>query len=155
VPMAVTASSAFPGFFPPIDLTNTDVGAGRGEFGRQAFTDGGVFDNLGVRMFHCLEEPLRKEQRSLDGVLVSDVGKSIENQSNTGAGGVIRTAMRATEILMDRVWQLENDTFADPAGFVFARVTDVVGPDEDPTAMHPELQRQTAEIRTDLDRFSP
>ena len=50
VPMAVTASSAFPGFFPPLELTGADVGAGDGEFGRQTYTDGGVFDNLGIRM---------------------------------------------------------------------------------------------------------
>ena len=61
VPMAVTASSAFPGFFPPLELTGADVGAGDGEFGRQAYTDGGVFDNLGVRMFRLLERPLLAE----------------------------------------------------------------------------------------------
>src|SRR5262249_34306116 len=61
VPMAVTASSAFPGFFPPLELTGADVGASGGEFGRQAYTDGGVFDNLGVRLFRCLERPLLAE----------------------------------------------------------------------------------------------
>jgi hypothetical protein len=61
VPMAVTASSAFPGFFPPLELTGSDVGANVGEFGRQAYTDGGVFDNLGVRMFRCLERLLLAE----------------------------------------------------------------------------------------------
>src|SRR5206468_7755496 len=61
VPMAVTASSAFPGFFPPLELTGADVGANDGEFGRQAYTDGGVFDNLGVRMFGLLERPLLSE----------------------------------------------------------------------------------------------
>jgi predicted acylesterase/phospholipase RssA len=61
VPMAVTASSAFPGFFPPLELTGAEVGANVGEFGRQAYTDGGVFDNLGVRMFRCLERPLLAE----------------------------------------------------------------------------------------------
>ena len=40
------------------DLVANDVGANPGEFGRQAYTDGGVFDNLGVRMFRCLERPL-------------------------------------------------------------------------------------------------
>src|SRR5262249_20224216 len=55
---AVAASSAFPGFFPPLELTGADVGADVGVFGRQAYTDGGVFDNLGVRMFRCLERPL-------------------------------------------------------------------------------------------------
>ena len=29
-----------------------------GEFGQQAYTDGGVFDNLGVRMFRVLERPV-------------------------------------------------------------------------------------------------
>src|SRR5262249_56039495 len=57
VAMAVTASSAFPGFFPPLELSGAEVGAGAGEFGRQAYTDGGVFDNLGVRMFGSLARP--------------------------------------------------------------------------------------------------
>ena len=316
VAMAVAASSAFPGFFPPLELTGADVGASAGEFGRQAYTDGGVFDNLGVRMFRCLERPLladsplsrddfvdfqatiaalrhagmsgeesplrrlaevlvmashqqnfllpadaessaranvqpaadatraeslpqlsppsgdwngdteervlaglwnvmrhyqfqldplfvglkpvaadadallrasrlgsrvldandqlwlnrhlveatfrqatghacfRRLDSGLDGVLLSDVGKRIEVQGNRRAGGIIRTALRATDILMDRVWQLERERFQDTPGFVFAPITEVVDPAEDPTALHPEIQRQTAKIRTDLDRFS-
>lgn len=301
VSMAVAASSAFPGFFPPLELTGADVGAKAGEFDRQSFTDGGVFDNLGVRMFRCLERPLlvdnplsdddfldfpaavealkaagasseetplrrlaqvlvgsfaapdltrlpepeapsplaapacengkgdreaflmsslcqvirhyqfqldplfaaltpedadaeallrlsrrgarlldradqvwlnrhlvdaafvqatgrgcfRRLNTALDGVLVSDVGKQIQVLSNRPPGGLIRTSMRATDILMDRVWQLENETFRDAPGFVFAAVTDVVEPDEDATALHPEVQLQVARTRTDLDRFSP
>jgi predicted acylesterase/phospholipase RssA len=312
VAMAVAASSAFPGFFPPLELTGAAVGASAGEFGRQAYTDGGVFDNLGVRMFGCLERSLlaesplcrddfvdfqatveallaaskspdetplrrlaqvlvvasrqpdllllpagaaaapavragppagppqlpapsrgglgadenvilsglgnvlrhyqfrldplfaglkpadpaadallrasrldgqalgagdqfwlnrhlleaafrqatgracfRRLNSGLDGVLVSDVGKPIEVLSNRRAGGLIRPALRATDILMDRVWQLEMETFQDAPGFVFAPVTEVVEPAEDPTALHPEVQRQVARIRTDLDRFSP
>jgi predicted acylesterase/phospholipase RssA len=307
VAMAVTASSAFPGFFPPLELTGADVGASAGEFGRQAYTDGGVFDNLGVRMFHCLERsllaegPLRRDDfvdfpatveallaaskspdetplrrlaqilvmacrqpdslllpggaapngpaagppqlpaaarggitdneeviltglwyvlrhyqfrldphfaglapldpaaeallrashldgqtvaagdqlwlnrhlieaafrqatghpcfrrlnSGLDGVLVSDVGKPIEVQAHRRGQGLIRTALRATDILMDRVWQLEIETFQDVQGFVFAPITEVVALAEDPTTLHPEVQRQVASIRTDLDRFSP
>jgi predicted acylesterase/phospholipase RssA len=317
VPMAVTASSAFPGFFPPLELTGADVGASGGEFGRRAFTDGGVFDNLGVRLFGYLERPLlaetplsrddfldfqavvetlcgalrsseetplrrlgqimvaacsrpdllsltharssdgaglqqilgplqvgsqsyspssktevnngdgeqvllhilwdvlrqhqlhreplfaglkpgdpeaeallhtghlggramepcdqawlnrhlleaafrqatghpcfRRLNSALDGILVSDVGKKIEVQGNRRAGGLIRTALRATDIVMDRVWQLEIDTFQDTQGFVFAPITEVVESAEDPTALHPEIQRQAVNIRTDLDRFS-
>lgn len=153
VAMAVTASSAFPGFFPPLELTGADVGAKSGEFGKQAYTDGGVFDNLGVRMFRCLE-PMLAQEGKLDGVLVSDVGKRIAVQSG-GAGGLIRTALRATDILMDRVWQLENETFHGSPGFAFAPITEIVEPAEDPTAPHPEIQRQAANIRTDIDRFSP
>ncbi len=300
VPMAVTASSAFPGFFPPIQLSSVDVGASAGEFPSQTFTDGGVFDNLGVRLFRYLERswlteaplsehdfldieavetalaaagksseetPLRRlmevlaasgrqsnrlvithedssEPRpispassvedfrerflwslwdlirhyqlyheplfaslkledphaqmllntsqmdgnilevgdqvwlnrhlveaafrlatdrpcfrhlnsSLDGVLVSDVGKNFNVRSNASGGGMIQTAMRATDILMDRVWQLEKETFGQTPGFIFAPITAVVDPADDPTALPPEVQRQAANIRTDLDRFSP
>jgi len=317
VPMAVTASSAFPGFFPPVELTGADVGASAGEFGRQAYTDGGVFDNLGVRMFRCLERPLlaetplscddfldfqdvvatlrdvgksseetsfrrlgqimvaacsrpdllsltiverpggaglqptrgpgqvgsqtqlppsqpevdgngqeivlpilwdvlrnyqlqreplfaglkpvdpdaeallhasrsvgrvleagdqawlnrhlleaafrqatgrpcfRRLNSALDGILVSDVGKQFEVRTNDRAGGLIRTALRSTDIVMDRVWQLEIETFQDSPSFVFAPITEVVEPAEDSTALHPEIQRQAVNIRTDLDRFSP
>jgi len=154
VPMAVAASSAFPGFFPPMELTGADVGAPSGEFGRQAYTDGGVFDNLGVRMFRFLALSSSSDESPWDGVLVSDVGKPFEVRANLRAGGLIRTAMRASDILMDRVWQLENETFKDTSGFAFARITDLVDPEEDPTALHPEVQRQVASIRTDLDRFS-
>ncbi|HEX5269920.1 MAG TPA: hypothetical protein VFW33_05515, partial [Gemmataceae bacterium] len=97
----------------------------------------------------------RRLNSGLDGVLVSDVGKPIEIQNNRRAGGLIRTALRATDILMDRVWQLEIETFRDARGFLFAPITDVVDPSEDPTALHPEVQRQVARIRTDLDTFSP
>jgi predicted acylesterase/phospholipase RssA len=301
VAMAVTASSAYPGFFPPLELTGAEVGASAGEYGRQAYTDGGVFDNLGVRMFRCLERPqladtplcqedfidlreavevLRRAGQSgdgtplcrlwqvmmvpssrpeplllpgpakaqsapltvvdngngepeelvlsklwdvmrkyplyhdpvfagltpvdpsaeaflqasrtggrmmdiadrlwlnrhlleaafrqatgrpcfrrlnggLDGLLVSDVGKKIQAAGKRRTGGLIRTALRASDILMDRVWQLEKETFHHTRGFVFAPITDVVEPSEDATALHPEIQRQTANIRTDFDRFSP
>ena len=155
VPMAVAASSAFPGFFPPLDLTGTDVGSSEGEFGRQTFTDGGVFDNLGVRMFHYLEQSLTAENVELDGVLVSDVGKPIAVQSGQKRTlGLIRTSLRSSDILMDRVWQLETEKFKDAPGFIFARAVDVVELEEDPTALHPEIQRQVPNIRTDLDRYS-
>ena len=149
VAMAVTASSAFPGFFPPLELRGVDVGAVQGEFGRQAYTDGGVFDNLGVRMFRFLEDESGPKT-----TLVSDVGKRIEVQGQRRAGGLIRTALRATDILMDRVWQLESETFRGTPGFVFAPITDVLWPHEDPTALHPVIQRQLGNVRTDIDRFS-
>ena len=155
VSMAVAASSAFPGFFPPMLLTEKDVGATSGAFGRQSFTDGGVFDNLGVRMFRFLAKSGDAEPRNWDAVLVSDTGKPFEVQSSVEEAGVVRTAMRASDILMDRVWQLESETFRGSAGFLFARIMDVVDPKEDPTALHPEIQRQLPNIRTDLDRFSP
>lgn len=284
VPIAVTASSAFPGFFPPLELQAADVGADPGQFGRIAFTDGGVYDNLGVRMFRWMERswmarevpleesdlsdaaetqralhsasqgsddtPLRRLDQMLalvrkhrthdsqgsesvdqllnglwdvmnheslarepafaglslrdpdanlllneaqhengeieageqlwlnrqlvdaafqqatgqscfrspnpcfDAVLVSDAGKQFKIR-NARAGGMIATSMRATDIVMDRVWQLETDTFTGTPGFVFAPISSVIERSADPTAAHPEVQRMAAGIRTDLDRFSP
>ena len=97
----------------------------------------------------------RRLDSALDGILVSDVGKRFEVQGNHRAGGLIRTALRSTDIVMDRVWQLETETFQDSPSFVFAPITEVVEPAEDPTALHPEIQRQAVNIRTDFDRFSP
>src|SRR5262249_60278112 len=48
----------------------------------------------------------RRLNSALHGVLVSDVGKRIESQGARRAGGLVRTALRATDILMGRVWQL-------------------------------------------------
>jgi hypothetical protein len=90
-----------------------------------------------------------------DSVLVSDAGKRFKISPNTRATGLIATAMRATDIVMDRVWQLEIDTFAGTPGFVFAPINAVVEQAEDPTALHPEVQRMVVDIRTDMDRFSP
>jgi predicted acylesterase/phospholipase RssA len=286
VPMAVTASSAFPGFFPPLELRGEDVGADPGKFNRLFFTDGGVYDNLGVRMFRHLERyllareikvrrddfadadhvaraldaaaqsqedtPLRRlaqmmdlppstakltdqsgEERLngllqslwdvmnyvnlareptfarlsspdsdvdlaldaarkangsidpgeqmrvnrqlveaafqqttgepcfrtpnafFDSVLVSDAGRPFKVTGDARASGLVATSMRATDIVMNRVWQLETDVFSGAPGFVFAPISKIVEPEEDPTADHPEVQRMAAGIRTDLDRFSP
>lgn len=281
VPLAVTASSAFPGFFPPLQVSGDEVGAAGGQFNRQVFTDGGVFDNLGVRMFRNIErtwigreaqltlddmydtacvakalssanglhentplgrirkiyqeanggrqsgdehpeavvgtlseviagpalyrdpsfeavQPDDPEAASLlesarlsgkdlehhdrvwlnrqlletvlrqvtgrrclrpmtsmfDQVIVSDAGKHLQARTEVRASGLIGTAMRASDIGMDRVWQLEKETFGNQPGFLFMSLSDVVQPNDDPTALHPEIQRRLPEIRTDLDRFS-
>lgn len=281
VPLAVTASSAFPGFFPPLQVNGAEVGAAGGQFNRQVFTDGGVFDNLGVRMFRNIErtwigreaqltlddmydagcvakalgsanglhentplgrirkmyqeanggqtngddhpeavastlseviagpalyrEPtfeavqpddpeaasllesarlsgkelehhdrvwlnrqlletvlrqvtgrrcLRPMTSMFDQVIVSDAGKHLQARTEVRASGLIGTAMRASDIGMDRVWQLEKETFGNQPGFLFMSLSDVVQPHEDPTALHPEIQRRLPEIRTDLDGFS-
>ena len=281
LPLAVTASSAFPGFFPPLQVNGAEVGAAGGQFNRQVFTDGGVFDNLGVRMFRNIErtwigresqltlddmydaecvvkalnsanglhdntplgrirqiyqesnggrpsgddhpeavastlsevitgpalyrdpsfeavQPDDPEAASLlesarlsgkdlehrdrvwlnrqlletvlrqvtgrrclrpmtsmfDQVIVSDAGKHLQARTEVRAAGLIGTAMRASDIGMDRVWQLEKETFGNQPGFLFMSLSDVVQPHEDPTALHPEIQRRLPEIRTDLDGFS-
>ena len=280
IPMAVTASSAFPGFFPPLQLTAADVGADETRFPPHLFTDGGVYDNLGVRMFRHIQEswighdsPLCSEDfvdlpgavaamqqagasgedtplshlahlilrragstespvisrenlpqvlwnvlvhdhlylnpsfgslethdeqaanlrhlashgRKLDqgdhlwlnrylanaaykqitgndllqtvnvdfdAVIVSDAGKQFAVSRRTKGGGLLGTALRSTDIVMDRVWQLEVDQFSGEPDFVFASMHSTVYPSDDPQTIHPEIQKQVTNTRTDLDRFS-
>ena len=210
---AVAASSAFPGFFPPLELTAEDIGAADGEFQSQFFTDGGVYDNLGVRMFRYLEQTISKtslvEDRQIreqprmvdqvavhgngngnghgalphrdhspndhespettfveaaevdhlnkvgfDAIIASDAGKKFEVTRPDRSATFLRTAMRSSDILMDRVWQLEKDHFAGTTDCIFAPITRVVHPEEDSTAPHPEVQLQVSRMRTDMDRFT-
>ena len=49
LPRVVGASSAFPGFFPPVEISAADLGVREGQFPTEWFTNGGVYDNLGKR----------------------------------------------------------------------------------------------------------
>ncbi len=55
---------------------------------------------------------------------------------------------------MDRVWQLEKEHFGSSTDYVFMPITRIVTLENDPTAMHPEVQLQVGRVRTDMDRFS-
>jgi predicted acylesterase/phospholipase RssA len=150
IALAVTASSAFPGFFSPVLITADELGMSEGEFPPQTFTDGGVYDNLGVRAFDLLGDV----DPPLDLILVSDVGKTFRIIRPKPLGMISR-AMRATDILWDRVGRLEKQKFESDPRFLFMPALDVVGLKDDPTAIHPVVQPEVANIRTDMDRFSP
>jgi predicted acylesterase/phospholipase RssA len=147
---AVGASSAFPGFFPPVRVTADDLGVTEGEFPGESFTDGGVYDNLGTRAFSWIH---RIRDMDHDQILVSDAGKPFQILGRSTIG-FLSQSIRATDILWDRVWQLERENFGDQNGFFFAPITRVIDPAEDPHALHPVVQRAVATLRTDLDRFS-
>ena len=149
VSRVVAASSAFPGLFSPVEFTASDLGVHEGEFSTEFFTDGGVYDNLGIRAFSWIKENNPK----LDPIIVSDAGKPFQILSNASLG-FVGQSVRATDILWDRVWQLEHENFANREGFMFIRMTDGVSQSDDPTAMHPVIQNEVQTIRTDLDRFS-
>jgi hypothetical protein len=146
----VCASSAFPGFFPPVAIRAADLGVREGQFPTEWFTDGGVYDNLGMRAFSWLKE----QNVEFDQVLVSDAGKPFQVLSNA-ALGVMGQSIRASDILWDRVGQLERENFSSEPGFLFIPITATVNPDSDPTALHPVVQAEVQSIRTDLDRFTP
>lgn len=149
LPHVVAASSAFPGFFPPVEMTAEDLGVRDGQFPTEFFTDGGVYDNLGLRAFAWLKE----QGREFDHVLVSDAGKPFQ-VLNDGALGLISRSVRASDILWDRVWQLERENFGQHPDFTFIQITDRVDEASDPTALPFVVQAEVQSIRTDLDRFS-
>ncbi len=156
VATAVAASSAFPAFFAPLELRADDIGASEGEFPTQYFTDGGIFDNLGVRMFDYLggqADPKGDGDSLVDVVLASDVGRVFAVYGPDRTPGYLSTALRSSDILMNRVWQLERNHFANDRQYVFAASSDIVAPESDVTALHPEIQVQVSRIRTDMDRF--
>jgi predicted acylesterase/phospholipase RssA len=282
IALAVAASAAFPGFFSPVQVRAADIGAQEGQFPTQMLTDGGVYDNLGVRAFHWMRKiwaernltvtaadldprvllalarttqespPLRwltshlpDEVRVLlakslpephpellseiaatlsnllkhqalqqtpefasatledapaaallararkgdsleagsqawlnrhllasvlkqavgavalpvpgpgfDEILVSDAGQPFLILSDTHLG-FLAQSLRATDIMWDRVWQLEQDNFGKDPSIRFIPIHRFVSRDEDRTALHPALQAEVPMIRTDLDRFSP
>ncbi len=96
----------------------------------------------------------RSTKNQFGAVVVSDAGRQFAVSRRTKAGGLVGVALRASDILMDRVWQMECDTFYAEPDFLFAPIAKRVALAEDRTALHPELQQQVEGIRTDLDRFS-
>jgi len=149
IPRVVGASSAFPGFFPPVEITAADLGVREGQYPTEWFTDGGVYDNLSMRAFNWL----KLQGAQFDQVLVSDAGKPFQILSEASLG-VLGQSVRATDILWDRVWQLERENFGQQPGFVFLPITEIIDLAEYPMALHPVIQAEVQSIRTDLDRFS-
>jgi predicted acylesterase/phospholipase RssA len=97
----VAASSAYPAFFPPMSLSHSDVGAPEGALGKgQYFTDAGIFDNLGLYGLRMGSPgPIAK-------TYASDAGRSFVPQEETEFG-ILRTALRAVDIFMFRIRQLD------------------------------------------------
>jgi predicted acylesterase/phospholipase RssA len=146
----VGASSAFPGFFPPVAVRAADLGVREGQFPTEWFTDGGVYDNLGIRAFSWLKH----QNAAFDQILVSDAGKPFQVLTDA-ALGVIGQSLRASDILWDRVGQLERENFGSEPGFLFIPITATVDPESDPAALHPVVQAEVQSIRTDIDYFTP
>ncbi len=149
IPKVVGASSAFPGFFPPVEITAADLGVREGQFPTEYFTDGGVFDNLGIRTFSWLTQ----RKCEFEQILVSDAGKPFQVLTNA-ALGMIGQSTRASDILWDRVGQLERENFSSRPEFIFIPITGTVDPEQDPTALHAVVQPEVQSIRTDLDGFT-
>ena len=149
---AVAASSAFPGLFPPVLITSDVFGVPESELGypKILLTDGGVYDNLGVRKFHRL---LSNEANAIEYVLVSDASARFAWVSGSSFLEPLRTSLRASDILTKRIHDLET-TMAQGNKFIRINISEIVAREHDPSALFPNIQKQLPSIRTDLDSFT-
>jgi predicted acylesterase/phospholipase RssA len=155
--LAVAASSAFPPLFPPLRIDNQRLACSQEQFPHtERLTDGGVYENLGIRMLRGLHQlkPLDFKY-----AVISDAQLQFDWDLAGEYSWLLSRANRSTDILMDRITDLESDSaqaYFDGRGvsLVDCAITAVVPSAEDPTASDEGTQRQSAHVRTDLDRFS-
>lgn len=151
--MAVTASSAFPPLFPPVQVTRRTLGANDTQlpYDAEILTDGGVFDNLGVRKILRLRE---EGHLKAETIICSDAGASFEWEVSRSFSSIIARTVRATDILMKRVGDFEE---ASQRGdeFIVCSIRQPVPRARVQESIDEDLQTRISRIRTDLDRFDP
>lgn len=157
ISFAVAASSAFPPMFPPLELKRRDINASVENFNLESdfLTDGGVYDNLGIRKL------MQTEVGGTDNwlCLISDASGAFDWNPDSSFSFVIDRTIRTTDILMKRVADLEADDWSaladqdDPKLF-YIGISDVVSAEDLSSAQTSDVQKAVAQIRTDLDAFS-
>jgi len=148
IALAAAISSAFPGFFPPVQLRSSDVGAEETNFGPQYFTDGGVGDNLGLHgLAHIDHSGL------FDLVVASDAGRSFVPPKREESFGYIRTALRATDLMMFRMREMELRGAQLIRGRKLCKIS-ISERVENAGSAPQAVQQRLESIRTDFDSFS-
>ena len=157
ISLAVTASSAFPPAFPPVYVTHEQLRVDASQFlqSPEYLSDGGVYDNLGIRKIQNLRARTRFD---LAAIVVSDAESPFVWKVGANYKRFWHRAVRASDILMRRVAELEYEwarRSAEDGRPQLLRVhisrwlADAVG------ALARELVHSVRQIRTDLDRFDP
>jgi predicted acylesterase/phospholipase RssA len=155
VSLAVAASSAFPPMFPPVRISYRTFGIHRDLLNHShCLTDGGVFDNLGIRgMLWLLEKDTR-----LGAVIVSDAQRSLSREyRNQYLWGFSRTS-RCVDLMMNRVSVFEreaglSDVTQRGSRLLRCQLVEMVDSERE-YAPAPAIQSAAHSARTDLDDFS-
>lgn len=111
VSFAVAASSSFPPAFPPVRVDSEKLNLSGTQFQKrfysraQYLTDGGVFDNLGVRKFIWIQEERGIQFKKL---IVSDAQREFEGDVESRYRFIVGRATRSTDLLMNRISWFEN-----------------------------------------------
>ena len=165
----VTASSAFPAFFPPVALTADDLGVDKEEYlpDIQYFTDGGVYDNLGIRRLQQLVQNTDPDpEHRLSLLLVSDAGRPFGFDLTRTLPGIIKTAWRSNDIALARIGELDqrelshvfdrqrSSAISVPSRFRILSIADEVPFTPGGNTLPLNVQKLAKAIRTDLDCFT-
>jgi predicted acylesterase/phospholipase RssA len=157
ISLAVAASSAFPGFVSPILIDDQLIQGDNFEPSEQLLTDGGVFDNLGSRRYEQLVQ-----DGIVDFVFVSDAGRPFRKSRTVNTSNkFIAPALRATDMMGERVNLFEKEAISRDRRYVIASLTDIIerecnDKDDnyfDQHASSYEMQMALQCVRTDLDKF--
>jgi predicted acylesterase/phospholipase RssA len=149
VALAITASSAFPPLFPPIEISNETLVCRRESFREsQYLTDGGVYDNLGIdRLIYR-----QTKSADLDIFLVSDAEGDFDSEFETSYTFVVGRNVRASDLLMTRVSSLlMGNLRAQKIPFMQVGIKGEINN----SILTVEKQRILSKITTDLDSFTP
>ena len=147
VSLTVAASSAFPPLFSPVEISRDTLKADTKAFPHsQYLSDGGVFDNLGLRAARQGNGSPNQE------VVVSSAERLFDWQVGESFGFLPTRASRATDILMQRVGDLETD---DRLWGKDVRIVSLREDVSDAAFLPPHMQRLVRNVRTDLDAFHP
>ena len=154
--IGVAASSAFPPVFPPVVVSpRRDLGVIDATLVfDHRLTDGGVFDNLGLRRAIDLKTG---DECSNALIINSDAESRFEALTGARFRSVVARTARTTEILMKNHSELvyRVSTSADPeSNPVSVTISHEVLDERNPSHLDGITQRYAAMIRTDLDEFS-
>ena len=105
VALGVAASSAFPPLFPPVRVDHTTFGSDQSLFpNRHYLSDGGVFDNLGIRGLLWLFDG----HEALDTIVVSDAQRGLALEYGYEYNLTVGRTTRCVDLMMNRVSWFES-----------------------------------------------
>lgn len=150
--LAVASSSAFPPLFPPVVLTRDILDATALEFPQnfECLSDGGIYDNLGIRWL------LRRQSRDFDRAILCDASAPIGWNVDSRFGSLLTRIIRTMDILMRRVVDFEGIPNPEHDDLQLVR-TDLVSIKLEGSGAqaHPEeIRTRIPLIRTDLNAFA-
>ena len=157
VAMGVAASSAFPPLFTPVLMNEKTLGiSGSATCEEQYLTDGGVFDNLGLRKLLWLYN--KSDDVDFDLVVASRAERDNPEDHGNPYPFVWQRASRSTDLMMQRISWFERDSITRlereaHCEVVLCDLTKKLN-QSSPVVLPENVQSKVQTIRTDLDTFS-